>query len=428
MSRSSIALNNLRGFVIVIVLAFHSVLAYLASLPDAAFRFDSPPYQWQSFPVIDRERWLGFDLFCSLQDVYLISFMFFLSGLFVWSSLVRRGAWTFLHNRVLRLGLPFAWVVLLLIPLAYYPAYRITALDPSLTAFWRRWLALPFWPSGPPWFLWHLLILNIAAAGLCWFAPKWGEFLGRLSSSARAHPIRYFIGLVTASAVAYVPLAITFTPWEWYQFGPFAFQPSRPLHYAVYFLAGVGIGAHGLERGLLATDGALAQCWARWLAGALAAFLLWIGAAALIVQQGGMPLFDLEQQKIPLGLFIVASVCFVLACASSCFFFAAVFLRFATQRVRALESLSDNAYSMYLIHFVFVVWLQYLLLDVPLFAVAKAAIVFSCTLVLSWGTVAALRRIPLGARLIGAEQRAVAKPTGRPRPTSPAARESSRTV
>ena len=33
MSRSSIALSNLRGIVIVIVLAFHSVLAYLASLP-----------------------------------------------------------------------------------------------------------------------------------------------------------------------------------------------------------------------------------------------------------------------------------------------------------------------------------------------------------------------------------------------------------
>ena len=33
MSRSSIALSNLRAVVIVIVLAFHSVLAYLASLP-----------------------------------------------------------------------------------------------------------------------------------------------------------------------------------------------------------------------------------------------------------------------------------------------------------------------------------------------------------------------------------------------------------
>ena len=43
MSRSSIALSNLRAVVIVIVLAFHSVLAYLASLPLVPYRFESPP-------------------------------------------------------------------------------------------------------------------------------------------------------------------------------------------------------------------------------------------------------------------------------------------------------------------------------------------------------------------------------------------------
>jgi hypothetical protein len=46
MSKSSITLNNLRGFVIVVVLAFHSVVAYLASLPDKTFAFYNPPYQW----------------------------------------------------------------------------------------------------------------------------------------------------------------------------------------------------------------------------------------------------------------------------------------------------------------------------------------------------------------------------------------------
>ena len=38
MSRSSIALGNLRAVVIVIVLGFHSVLPYLASLPATAYR------------------------------------------------------------------------------------------------------------------------------------------------------------------------------------------------------------------------------------------------------------------------------------------------------------------------------------------------------------------------------------------------------
>jgi hypothetical protein len=56
MNRSSIALSNLRGVVILIVLAFHSVLAYLASLPVVAHAFDQPPYRWQAIPIVDSQR------------------------------------------------------------------------------------------------------------------------------------------------------------------------------------------------------------------------------------------------------------------------------------------------------------------------------------------------------------------------------------
>jgi glucans biosynthesis protein C len=407
-SKSSVALNNLRGFVILIVLAFHSVLAYLGALPEALRPFGEPPYLWLAFPIIDRERWLGFDLFCGLQDVYLISFMFFLSGLFVWPSLARKGGSVFVYDRILRLGLPFAWVVLLVIPIAYYPAYLIRTAEPSFIAFLREWLALPFWPSGPPWFLWHLLVLNVIAFGVHVFAPRWGPSLGRLSASAGAHPIRYFVGLGVFSALAYVPLAMAFTPWEWWQFGPFAFQPSRPLHYALYFFAGAGIGAYGLERGLLAADGPLARRWAWWITAALAAFVLWIVPNALIVQQAGMAPLGLGDMA-PFGLQVAANFAFVLCCAGSSFALAAVFLRFGARRLRGFDSLSENAYGMYLIHYLFVVWLQYAMLGVTLPAIGKAAIVFAGTLVLSWATIAAMRRAPLGARLVGADRRLLAK-------------------
>jgi hypothetical protein len=56
-----------------------------------------------------------------------------------------------------------------------------------------------------------------------------------------------------------------------------------------------------------------------------------------------------------------------------------------------------------------VIWMQYALLNAPLPAIVKAATVFSVTVVLSWGLVTALRNVPLGARLVGAEPRALAK-------------------
>src|SRR6187431_1273774 len=105
-SRTSVALGNLRGVVILIVLAFHSVLPYPASNPATPYRFGEAPYKWLSFPIIDQQRWFGFDLFCAWQDVSLMSLMFLLAGVFVPGSLSRKGGWSFLSERLLRIGLP----------------------------------------------------------------------------------------------------------------------------------------------------------------------------------------------------------------------------------------------------------------------------------------------------------------------------------
>jgi hypothetical protein len=395
MSRSSIALSNLRAVVIVIVLAFHSVLAYLASLPATAYRFDSPPYRWQAIPIVDSQRWFGFDLFCAWQDVSLMSLMFFLSGLFVPASLVRKGSWTFLSDRIVRIGLPFVLAVIALMPLAYYPAYRVTAVDPGVGAYWQHWLALPFWPCGPQWFLWQLLGLNILAAGLHRFAPEWREGLGRLAASARLHPTWFFIALVTVSALAYVPLALINSPWTWSNYGPFSLQLSRPLHYLVYFFAGFAIGTYGLDRGLLAYDGPLARHWGAWLAAAVSGFMLWALPTSTMLD---------ARDTVPLVVQIAAGLGFAVACAAACFFLLAVCLRFASERIRTLDSLSANAYGMYLVHYVFVVWLQFAILNTAMFAFGKAAIVFGGTLLMSWGIAAGFGGVSLGTHLVGAKQ------------------------
>ena len=398
MSPSSLALSNLRAIVILIVLGFHSMLAYLVWVPTAAATdFVSPPYAWRSFPIIDSHRFFGFDLFCAWQDVYLMALLFFLSGLFVWPSLTRKKEWSFLRDRVLRLGLPFVFGILVLIPLALYPAYRVTAIDPSVAAYWDAWFALPFWTNGPLWFLWQLLALNVIVAGLHWLAPNAIASLGRWSATAQAHFARYFIALLVVSALAYVPLAVAFTPWAWSDSGFLTVQFCRPLLYAVYFFAGVGIGTAGIERSVVSVDGILARHWARWLVAALASLFLWMGLTGLTMNGAA-----------PIAVEVAADLSFVLACATGCFFLIAVSLHFATRHSRLLDSLSADAYGLYLVHYNFVVWLQYALLGTVLFAVIKATIVFSGTLVLSWIAVLAVQRIPFGAQLIGAPRRAVA--------------------
>src|SRR5581483_1198644 len=167
-STTSLALRNLRGVVIVIVLAFHSMLAYLQWNPAKPAAFDSPPFAWRAFPIVDSSHFFGFDLFCAWQDVYLMSLMFFLSGLFVWPSLQRKNDWRFLRDRFLRLGLPYLFGILILIPIATYPAYAVSGANPGLSAYLEAWRALPFMPNGPLWFLAQLLLLNVAITGLHW--------------------------------------------------------------------------------------------------------------------------------------------------------------------------------------------------------------------------------------------------------------------
>ena len=62
----------------------------------------------------------------------------------------------------------------------------------------------------------------------------------------------------------------------------------------------------------------------------------------------------------------------------------AVFLRFATRPVPVADSLAKNAYGIYLVHYFFVIWLQYLLLGAPVFAVAKGVLVTAGLAVFEW--------------------------------------------
>lgn len=211
-SSINVPFNNLRAVVILIVVAFHSALPYLASQPPRPFAFDAEPYRWIAFPIIDRERWFGFDLFCAWQDISLMPLMFFLAGLFAPASLGRKGPLAYLADRLLRIGLPFALAVGFLSPLAYYASYRLTAADPSPDAFWQHWIALPMRPSGPQWFLWQVFVLSALAAAAYRFTPRWRDVLTRGAGRLNDRPLAFLIGLMVLSAIAYVPLALAFSP------------------------------------------------------------------------------------------------------------------------------------------------------------------------------------------------------------------------
>ncbi len=386
----NVSVGYLRWLVTLLVVLHHAVLAYSAQGPKPGVPLTTQPLMWTAFPVVDTAHWPGFQALVGFNDIYFMALMFFISGLFVSGSLQRKGAVSFAWDRIKRLGVPFAIASAVIAPLAYYPAYLQSGHFER--SFWQTWLSLPFWPSGPAWFIWVLLAFGLAAAGLQLIMRDWTNRLARLAQNAEKRMWKFWLGLVVASAATYITLSIVFDPYSWLSWGPFSVQSSRILHYAVYYIAGIAVGAYGLDRGLLAAKGKLARRW--WLLPiqAVLAFMAVIGIVVAATTSNARPSLAMWEAIGGWG--------FAMSCALSSFMLLSLFVRFAKRRNFVFDSLERNAYGIYLVHYAFVSWVQYSLLPVHLDGLSKGMIAFGSAFILSWATTALLRRVPGIARII----------------------------
>jgi peptidoglycan/LPS O-acetylase OafA/YrhL len=376
------ALDRARTFITLLVLLHHSVVNYTY------------------FGSGDPMRWLGFDLVVLFDDSFFMACMFLISGLFVRDSLARKGAAIFLRDRGWRLGIPYLLSVFVLMPIAYYPTFLRYHLpgttDFNFLHFWWGTLTIGPWPSGPAWFLWVLLALDAVAAVVWLIAPRLIQSLGQLIFSLRNRAMVAFAAFLLLSVVAYLPMHLAFGDASWLEPDgfPLPIQTSRILLYGGYFFAGVGVGAVGLRAGLLAEDGDVARRWAVWLGFALLFY------AAILVLVYVHHNFVADFNSPPLAWKTGYGLAFALFSAAMTFTVPAVFLRFAQSGWRLLDALRPSAYGVYLVHYIFIIWLQYLLYDTSFHAGVKFAIVFAGTLSLSWGLTVMLRKIPVVARMI----------------------------
>jgi len=383
-SGRKVEFDYLRTFAVVLVLCHHAVLAYTIS---AFINFENPIAT--ASPVVNEQRWPIFDLIVAYNETFFMPLLFFVSGMFVWQSLARKGARKYLGGRLTRLGLPFVIGVVFLIPLAYYPARlqvgMITGVDSSYGAFWLEMVRSCFGTAGPLWFLWLLLAFDSLATLMYRVAPLPGGLIRRRSTIILGSPVAFFGALLGISITAYLPMSIIIGPLEWVGIGPFHAQASRIFLYLVYFLAGTAIGAYGIDRTMFRSDGALAKRWWGWLAVGLMSYIVFIIMVVVVTAKDRN---------------IVSDIAFVLCCGATVFGMTGLFIRFVKRRVGIFDSLSKNSYGIYIVHYVFVTWLQYLLLGSALAPSVKGMVVFVGTLILSWGTVAAIRRIPAVAKVI----------------------------
>lgn len=371
----NLSLDRARTFLTIVVLIHHAVI----------------PYTY--FGHTDPKFWIGFDAIVLANDSYFMAMFFFLSGLFVWPALAHRAPGEFTWDRLLRLGLPFVIGALTIIPLAYYALQPRDSTE-GFGAFWWKTIAEGPWPSGPIWFTWVLLVFGVVAGTVYRTAPHAIDPLNRLSQRGFARPLTFFLMFVAATILVYVPARLYFGPSHWFEWGPFAVQASRVLLYFTYFAFGIGVGAASVSTGLIGPQSALSRQWPGWMIAAIVPYvLLWV-LIAIKREVLGNP--DIQPQWYEFAY----GVSYAVFSAAMLFAILAFFLRFKGSGWSMLDPLQHDAYGIFLVHYVVVLWIQYYLFDIDIPAIAKALISLIGTLALSWGASALLRMIPGAKRVL----------------------------
>jgi hypothetical protein len=370
------ALDRARTFLMLIVLLHHAVIPYT------------------HFGHTDPKSWIGFDVVVLATDSFFMATFFFLSGLFVWPSLAHKEAWSFFYDRMLRLGLPFVIATWTIIPIAYYAIALRQHPDTGFVAFWWKTVTRGPWPSGPVWFVWVLMVLDIAAGSLYRLSPRLLGPINHLSLRGRERPAEFFLFLLGVTAIVYIPARVYFGAGRWFEFGPFSVQASRVLIYPAYFFVGAGVGAANFDRGLLSPDGRLAKGARGWAFVALVPYcLLWI---LIYIKREvlGNPVWLPQWYETSYGLLFAAFS------AATMFAILGHFLRFKRSASSMLDLMRAEAYGMFLIHYPIILWIQFWLFDFGIPAIAKALIAFVLTVPLSWTVIAILRGIPGATRVL----------------------------
>ena len=365
-------IDYLRSFVNMSVVAHHAALAY-----TTFSRFDPAHYLESSAPVVDTVRFFLLDILVGWNDIFFMSLMFFISGLFVAPSIARKGPGRFLADRLKRLGIPFIGAAVLVSPIAFYPSWLLSD-HTGRSGFLDSFFAGGCWNSGPLWFIWVLIAFCLVVAAAFRIFPG---LMKKLSWTAGS-PAGLTAVFLAATLTTAVPAKLLPWPDSIGLIGPLGLaHPSRVLLYFIWFLLGVALGGADMGRSLSREN---LRPWPLWFA---------IGAFGYLVN-GLSEMYSTAMSPYASNVLQITS--FALCCVFTNLAALGIARRFFRTARSVFDNLSDNAYGIYIFHYAFVTWAQYMLVGQPLPALVKFLISFLIGLAGSWALTALLRRTPAG--------------------------------
>ena len=364
-------IDYLRAINILGTVVFHSFLAYSPFVQKLDFSLLT------AFPFVDRRAPLPIsDLILLVRPIFSMQLMFFISGLFAWRGLVKRGPIHYLKLRAQRLLVPLVFVTVSLMPLTYLPSHLIGE-NPA-----------PRLHLAQLWFLWVLFSFNILFVLAFIFFRNQIEFFIRSLNNIQVY-LLFILGVL----ISYLPLAIVAGDSGWVPLvGPFILPRSRLGLYIVYFFAGIIMGSRCLASSVQASN----------FFSPFSAPLLPVKTTTLIALSS-LIFYIISRLSVSYLInFFGVFYAWILVNASyaiSGLALVAALLLFSKKylsKKRALhDNLSSNSYCIYLIHYLVVVWIQYILYYSPVDILVKPVLVVLVSIVFSCFLADLIRRLPL---------------------------------
>ena len=312
-------LDNLKWFIIWLMVVFHAAMCYMAYAPDWWYVVDT------SQPVFSAT------VFICWADIFIMPVMFFASGYFGLMSLSRYPLGRFWGKKGVRIIFP--WIVgsMLIAPPV---TYIILASRHSPMGFYEFYTTLfwgPLYEQAQYWYLGALTALYLMlSVAVVLFPSLRTERVGRVPSKG------FFLLLlfIAVGSIGLISSRMHPDTWSFYAY-LLVLQPVRiPLYIAVFF------------------TGALAWRW-KWFteggytpsAGSWGLAFAWTGIAYLW-QKFCLPSYGLEPEVL-----VWANALFMgLFALSALFFLLGGFHRFLNRTNRVLSALSETSYGVYYLH------------------------------------------------------------------------------
>ncbi|UCD71729.1 MAG: acyltransferase family protein, partial [Syntrophobacterales bacterium] len=370
-------LDNLRILLIVLVVLHHLAITYGAP-GDWPYRESQP----------DMLTSIVFALFTALNQAFMMGFFFMMSGFFTPGSYDRKGTGSFLRDRLLRLGIPLLFYIIVIDPLLIYAlVVNVKGFEGSFWKFIPRYLEnYGSLGVGPLWFVELLLIFNI-------FYVLWR----RLAKPAAEHPQResktpgnmaiamfaLILGIVTFFVRVLVPIG-----WEFRLLG--LRFPHFPQYLSLFIIGIIAYRRNWLQ----GIPDAMGKVWLRV---AIIAFVL---LPITLVAGGAM-----EGNVAPfVGGFhwqaFVKAIWDQFICMGMVITLLVWFRRRFNQQGTMAKGMSASVYTAYIIHQPVLIFLGLTLMGIILYPLIKFASVAPVAVALCFLLSNYIRKLPLARSIL----------------------------